>query len=129
MRRHKFRTTHEIAPDEIFLDSSNLPEFDRDQFEGRIEKPISRRTLYIAGSFFILVGAFFLFKISQLQIAEGSRYKDISENNTLHHSLIFSERGAITDRNGKLLAWDTIDPNQTEFSLRAYTTEIGRAHV
>ncbi|MEN9649471.1 MAG: hypothetical protein RL094_438 [Candidatus Parcubacteria bacterium] len=125
MRRLKLRSHHEIAPDEIFLDSSNIPEFDRNQFEGRIEKTISRRTLYITGTFFLAIGCFFLFKISALQIAQGDKYQAISENNTLHHSLIFSERGAITDRNGKLLAWDTIDPNQTDYSLRAYIKEPG----
>ena len=35
------RSKHELAPDEIFLDSSNLPMFDTTQFEGRIERPIS----------------------------------------------------------------------------------------
>jgi len=41
--RKKHSWTHEIAPDEIFLDSSNLPNFDVYQFEGRIEKPISKK--------------------------------------------------------------------------------------
>lgn len=129
MRRRKLGRNIEIAPDEIFLDSSNIPEFDRDQFEGRIEKPISQRTLYMIGICFLLVGVFFLFKISNLQVVEGGKYKRISENNTLHHSLIFSERGAITDRNGKLLAWDTIDPNQNDYSLRAYTTDPGHSNL
>jgi hypothetical protein len=30
----------EIDPDEIFIDSHNLPQFDNQQFEGRLEKPI-----------------------------------------------------------------------------------------
>jgi len=38
-----------IDPDEIFLDSSNLPQFDIDQFEGRLEKPISRSTFTLLG--------------------------------------------------------------------------------
>ena len=34
-----------VEPDEIFLDSKNIQNFDRQQFEGRIEKPISKSTL------------------------------------------------------------------------------------
>ena len=44
-----------LDPDEIFIDSSNLPNFDTYQFEGRIEKSISRRTLFILGGAFILI--------------------------------------------------------------------------
>ena len=35
----------DITPDEIFLDSSNLSGFDTDQFEGRLEKPISKTAI------------------------------------------------------------------------------------
>ena len=35
----------EIDPDEILLDSSNIPHYDTGQFEGRLEKPISRGAL------------------------------------------------------------------------------------
>jgi len=35
-RRRK--ATGDITPDNIFLDSKNLPQFDEDQFEGRIRK-------------------------------------------------------------------------------------------
>ncbi len=129
MQRKKLRRYTEIAPDEIFLDSSNIPQFDRDQFEGRIEKPISRKTMYVTGIFFALVSLIFMFKISMLQVAEGSKYKAISENNTLHHSLIFSERGAITDRNGILLAWDKVDPTQNEYSLREYKASPGLSNL
>jgi hypothetical protein len=37
----------DIAPDEIFLDDRNMPEFDEQQFEGRIEQPIKRRTVVL----------------------------------------------------------------------------------
>ncbi len=35
----------QIDPDEIFLDSVNLPQFDTQQFEGRIERPIPKGSL------------------------------------------------------------------------------------
>jgi hypothetical protein len=39
------RSYKEIAPEEIFMDSKNLPDFDINQFEGRIEKPINKISL------------------------------------------------------------------------------------
>lgn len=119
------KMSREIAPDEIFLDSSNLPEFDVHQFEGQIEKPISKRTIIVAAVFFALIGFVFTLRIGSLQLIDGEKYRGISENNRLHHSLVFAERGAITDRDGTLLAWNTIDSEQTEFSLRQYTGEAG----
>ncbi len=124
-KKKYIKKSREIAPDEIFLDSSNLPKFDTHQFEGHIEKPISYRTIVVVGAFFTLIGLLFTWKIGSLQIMSGDKYRDISESNRLHHSLVFAERGAITDRADKLLAWNTIDPNQSEFSLRAYTDDIG----
>lgn len=122
-RRHN--KYEDIAPDEIFLDSSNLPEFDKHQFEGRIEKPISKRTIYVTGGFFALIGLVFLLRLGYIEIMRGNFYEHISENNSLHNSLLFSERGVISDRNGTLLAWNKEDPSQTEYSLRAYDSTPG----
>lgn len=124
-RSRKVRRNTEIDPDEIFIDSSNLPDFDTDQFEGQIEKPISKNSLKIAGFLFLCVALVFTYKIATLQVVGGEKYKNISENNRLHHSLIFAERGAITDREGVLLAWNETDPNQADFSLRSYTKDSG----
>ena len=38
----KRRRDPEIAPDEIFLDASNLPEFNKGRLEGSLEQPLSR---------------------------------------------------------------------------------------
>lgn len=124
-RSKNVRRYMEINPDEIFIDSSNLPEFDKDQFEGQIEKPISKNSIRVTGIIFLLVAAGFMYKIVTLQVFAGEKYKNISENNRLHHSLLFAERGAITDREGILLAWNQIDPVQTDFSLRAYAEDTG----
>ena len=63
----------EIAPDEILLDSQNLPEFDQSQFEGRIVSPISRSTIVVMGLLFLLVGILYLGRISMLQIGKSRR--------------------------------------------------------
>ena len=56
----RFRKTKrifaEVEPDEIFLDARNLPEFDTQQFEGRMVTPISKGTLrFVGGVFFVIV--------------------------------------------------------------------------
>ncbi len=114
-----------LDPDEIFLDSSNLPDFDTDQFEGRIEKPINRRTIYFLIVLFLAIGGAYLYRLGQLEIVKGAYYKNIAENNRLQRSLIFGERGVIYDRNGELLAWNTIDPDFSDFVKRSYREALG----
>ena len=119
----------EIAPEDIFIDSSNLPKFNRDQFEGRLEKPISTSTFLYVGFFFVIVGVIFLFRLFFLQINQGEIYAAKSENNRLRHSLIFAERGLIYDRKGTELAWNSPDPSGNPFSLREYASFSGLSHI
>ncbi|OHA34512.1 MAG: hypothetical protein A2928_04290 [Candidatus Taylorbacteria bacterium RIFCSPLOWO2_01_FULL_45_15b] len=119
----------EIFPEEIFLDSTNLPSFDIHQFEGRMEKPISKGVFIVAGLFFFLIGVGYLVKVADLQIVEGSSFSARSTNNRLQHELFFAERGVITDRNGVLLAWNGPNKASPEFSRREYTAIAGHAHV
>lgn len=102
----------DIAPDEIFMDSKNLPDFDISQFEGRLEKPIGKRVHLIFGGVALLLAFVFVFKLWDLQIANGSSFRERSENNKLKQSLLFAPRGVIYDRQGERLAW-----NQSTTSL------------
>ncbi|MDQ3076832.1 MAG: penicillin-binding transpeptidase domain-containing protein [bacterium] len=129
-RRFKKRnSSSEIAPDEIFLDSSNLPQFDRNQFEGRIEKPISRRIIAFTGLFFLLIGVVFTYKVWNLQITQGAVFTDRSENNRLRHTIVFSDRGVISDRNKNLLAWNEENPIDSDYSFRKYSTTTGLSNI
>ena len=120
----------EIDPDEIFLDSSNLPDFDNQQFEGRIEKPISKKTIFSLGIFFILVVLIFTSKLFSLQIVNGEYYLSKGENNRLEHSVVFSERGIIYDKNGVELAWNGINEDDGEtHAKRNYIKLFGLGHV
>lgn len=106
MSRHPRRLYKELNPDEIFLDASNLPDFDNQQFEGRIEKAISRSAII-----FFLLSCFFIFlilmvRVGYLQFVRGSYYADRSINNTLNFLTIFPDRGNIYDRQGEILAWN-----------------------
>lgn len=129
----KFHINHkyikrEITPDEIFLDSKNLPEFNTQQFEGRLEKPIPKRAISILGIFFFVCAIVFTYKLSYLQIIKGEAYFKKSENNTLMRQPIFADRGLVYDRNDVLLAWNSWDVNDlNKFSspVRSYITDGG----
>ncbi|MBA3551015.1 hypothetical protein H0W32_02295, partial [Patescibacteria group bacterium] len=129
-RRFKKRnSSSEIAPDEIFLDSSNLPQFDRHQFEGRIEKPISRRIIAFTGIFFLIIGVVFTYKVWNLQITQGAVFTERSENNRLRHTIVFSDRGVIYDRNKNLLAWNEKNLIDSDYSFRKYSTTTGLSNI
>ncbi|PIR68605.1 hypothetical protein COU49_00055 [Candidatus Nomurabacteria bacterium CG10_big_fil_rev_8_21_14_0_10_35_16] len=117
-----------VDPDEIFLDSKNLENFDRQQFEGRIEKPISKQTIVFLGIFFLLIIGTFTTRLGYLQIEKGEAYYKRSENNILGKILLFAERGIIYDRNKKELAWNKKEGEKIDFGTRIYEPN-GFAHV
>jgi penicillin-binding protein 2 len=113
---------HQIEPDEIFLDSSNLPAFNIHHFEGRIEKPIKKTAFQILFLFFLLVLLVFTAKVADLQINQGPEFTQRSLNNTLRQIPIFAERGLIRDRQGKELAWN-------DQAGRVYLNQLGFSHL
>ncbi len=151
-RRKKMRRIREITPDEIFLDSSNIPDFNAKAFEGRVERPLANRAIYAVGVVFIVVSGLFGYQAFTLQVVHGETYADISLNNTLSRNVIFATRGIMYDRTGRELAWNeaavevstttdgvtmvaasTTDPhahrNEDTFALRKYTSLPGMAHI
>lgn len=122
------RTRRNIDPDEIFLDSKNLPNFNTQQFEGRLEKSIPKRSIFMVGLFFLVVSLVFVWQIVNLQIIKGEAFFKKSENNTLTKRPIFAERGLIYDRNGTLLSWNTwekTDINKLSSPERSYHSSPG----
>lgn len=124
-----------VEPDEVFLDSKNFQNFDSQQFEGRIEKPISKNTILFLSIFFIIGAGIFSARLVYLQIKKGNMYLDRSENNTLKKQIIFADRGIIYDRNKVELVWnkktgDSVIPGEEseDFSTRAYLTP-GFSHL
>lgn len=115
----------EIYPDEIFLDSQNLPDFNVHQFEGRLEKPISAKSFKFIFGFILLVGIVFIYQMWNLQVVSGETYKTRSENNSLHKTVIYADRGIIYDRRKVPLVWNTINNETEDFSLRVYATSTG----
>ncbi len=121
--------SHEIEPDEIFLDASNLPDFDESQFEGRFERPFPKFTLVALSVVFALIASIGIGKVWTLQVNNGSIFAAISESNRLRHSIIFPKRGVIYDRNGTPLAWNEQASGANDFPSRRYAELSGVAHV
>lgn len=116
-----------IEPDEIFLDSKNLENFDRQQFEGRIEKPITKKTIFFIGAFFVLFLGIFFSRLGYLQIEKGEAYLNRSQNNVLEKQIIFSDRGIIYDKNKIELVWNKKSKDMPT-SIRSYLSP-GFSHI
>lgn len=112
----------EIFPDEIFMDARNIPQFDKQQFEGRLEKPISKKAFFFISAFFAFIGVFFFGKIFSLQAIRGGELSERSEKNSLKIEFLLPVRAVISDRNGVKLVWSDGD-------MRKYTDLLGFSHI
>lgn len=127
-RKTKKPKYSDIDPDEIFADSHNFPKFDKSQFEGRLEKPISKKSIFNLGIVLLIISLVFISKIWILQIEKGENYLIESEQNHLKKTIIFAKRGVMYDRNKELLIWNTKKETE-DFYLRKYTNLGGFSHL
>ena len=116
-----------MEPDEIFLDSKNLQNFDRQQFEGRIERPIPKKNILLLGFLFLFFIGAFGARLVYLQIQKGEAYMKRSQNNMLEKAIIFTDRGIIYDRNKVELVWNKKTEN-TSIPTRTYLSP-GFSHL
>jgi len=126
--KKKKKWAEEVETYEIFLDAQNLPKFNAQQMEGRIEKPIAKSSLILLSVFFLLIGLVFVGRVGLLQIAKGKAYSSLSERNTLDQELIFAERGLVYDRNNVPLIWNE-ENTSGDFARRAYIKSPGFGHI
>lgn len=124
--RRRKKKDRELAPEDIFIDSSNLPDFDQGRLEGRLERPISLTSLSllsyaVLGLLLVLVA-----QAGIIEIARGGQYKEQSEKNRVRPEVLFAERGAIVDRNGESLASNS--EGEDGFPVRTYEAP-GFAHL
>jgi len=105
--RRTRRMNLEIAPEDIFLDATNIAEFDRSRFEGRIETPLPRSTFIGLLSVMILLVGILIGRAWVLQGLRGAAFAEQSEHNVLKSVTLFAPRGVITDRQGVVLAENT----------------------
>ncbi len=127
--RRRKRIQTEIHPDEILIDSQNEGQFDRDQFEGRIEQPLGRRSFLFVGGIISLVVLGLIVRAGNLQILHGTAYAKQAEENQLSQDTIVADRGVIADRNGVPLAYNVRDSITDEFAKRMYSTLRGVSHI
>ncbi|MDE1965725.1 MAG: hypothetical protein KGI41_00585 [Patescibacteria group bacterium] len=114
MFRRRIRRTyrfHEIDPDEVLVDASNLPSFEPGHMEGRLERPIGDGAFLGLGIVIALVLAGLLGRAWYLEVERGPSYAAISEQNQLDSSVLFADRGVITDRNGVPLVTNVALPD------------------
>ncbi len=127
-KRRQFKNKSGVNPDEIFLDSSNLPSFNRDQFEGRIETPISKVSLGFVKYIFLALSILFVYRALYLQVIHADYYGTKATNNNLKKEVIFAHRGIITDRNDIHIAWNE-EKDGSEFDKRVYLSGNGLSHL
>lgn len=102
--RRKRRHDPEIAPDEIFLDASNGPQYDRARFEGRLETSLSNGTFLSVAVTLVLLVAVLLIRSWNLQVSNGTAFAAESAHNSLENTVLLAPRGVITDVHGTVLA-------------------------
>jgi len=130
MTKLQDRYTTDVSVEEVLLDASNIPEFNRDRMEGKRELRITDRSLSVVWWLFVLIAAVFLYQAFALQVVSGADYRAIAENNQVDQAVIIAERGVVTDRTGESMIWNEVDTTgEYDFPIRAYTDRSGLGQV
>ncbi len=130
MSKLKDRYSNNVDVEEVLLDASNIPKFNRGRMEGKRELPITKMNVYTVGFLFFVIAAAFSVKVFSLQIIHGEEYRTIAENNIIDKALIIAERGVIYDVKGEMMAWNEVDDSgEYDFPIRAYTDRSGLGQV
>lgn len=119
----------DINPEDIFLDSTNLPGLNQDRFEGKMERPIGKGVFFGAKILLAVIIIFLAGKLWGLDVSKGKVYAQISADNSLSRDIIFSNRGVIYDRNGVPLATNIQKTNANEYADRVYAPIDGLSPV
>ncbi|MBI4093874.1 hypothetical protein HY417_02830 [Candidatus Kaiserbacteria bacterium] len=133
------RTVREIAPEDIFIDSTNLPRRDDPRLEGRVVRRLSPRAILGVGVVLSVVLLGFGARLFDLSVLHGSAYAEISRENRFYRSLDFASRGELYDRTGRKLAWNIAPAlsgiegqatsSETTFARRVYSELPGLSHT
>jgi penicillin-binding protein 2 len=121
----------------FFLDSENLSALDTDQLQGQLERPLGVHVFYatIIATLFLTFG--FSYRLFSMQVVEGEVYQEKSDNNHLRRTPLFALRGTISDRNGEILAWNSLAYSTSsdagaadkDIPKRLYTETEGFSHL
>lgn len=134
--RARRTSSHEIDPEDVFLDSQNLSSLNMDQMEGQLEKPLGKHIFYIAVIIVTFLMSGFSYRLFSMQVVKGDDYEERANNNHLKKIPLFALRGTISDRNNELLAWNSLTDTATTSSStydgvpkRIYTSLPGFANM
>lgn len=127
--RAKKAASHEIDPEDVFIDSQNLSQLNINQMEGQLSRPLGMSVYYLFSIFIILLFGATIFRLYGMQIKEFASYQEKSDKNHLRATPIFAHRGTISDVNGELLAWNSTKDAVLEIPDREYITTPGFAHL
>lgn len=121
--RARKAASHEIDPEDVFIDSQNLSDLNVDQMEGQLERPLGKHIFYIAVVVCFCILAGFSYRLFAMQIVQGDEYREKADNNRLKKLPLFALRGTISDRNGEILAWNSLYANSSLATTTASSTE------
>ncbi|MBP6949064.1 MAG: hypothetical protein KBC41_01050 [Candidatus Pacebacteria bacterium] len=141
--RARKAASHEIDPEDVFLDSQNLSSLNIDQMEGQLEKPLGKKVFYFFGIGVFIFLSLYTYRLFSMQILNGEVYAVKANNNHLKKLPLFALRGTISDRNGELLAWNTLGNyiykntqasssekvSVDDIPMRVYTESAGFSHL
>lgn len=113
-KKKSYSEDFSLTPDEIFLDSENIPGFARERLEGVIERPISRGAIYSFAIFLFLFGAFLFGRTFWLQVVRGAELQSRAENNYIQKTYIEPPRGLIYDRKGRVLISNEVSVDEKQ---------------
>lgn len=108
IRRVSRVSSHEIDPEDVFIDSQNLSSLDLDQMQGQLERPLGKHIFYIALATSFLLVAGFSYRLFAMQVVHVDNFTEKADNNHLKKLPLFALRGTIADRNGQMLAWNSV---------------------
>ena len=142
-RRARKAASHEIDPEDVFLDSQNLSSLNIDQMEGQLEKPLGKHIFYFFSIGVFIFLSLYTYRLFSMQIVHGDTYAIKADNNHLKKIPLFALRGTISDRKGEMLAWNTLGNyiykdtqasssekvSVDDIPMRVYTEESGFSHL
>ncbi|MDO8561148.1 MAG: penicillin-binding protein 2 [bacterium] len=103
-KKRRIQRGRELDPEEIFMDSVNLPGHDRMRPEGRIVGSIER-SVFFKFALLMLIGLVVVFlRLMQLQYIHGTENLSASQKNISYTLFTAPPRGIIYDRNMKVIA-------------------------
>lgn len=137
-RHVKKSSSHEIDPEDVFIDSQNLSMLNLDQMQGQLERPLGKHIFYttLVLSCILIIG--FSYRLYAMQVIQGDDYREMADKNRLKKIPLFALRGTISDRSGQILAWNSVFNNASgtepqkitdDIPKRLYTEEKGFAHI